>query len=438
MNASKSRYLVALALLLGALARPWAQPAPPAAPAPVELSVVTDKPAALYTVGEQVRFMVTLRRDGAPAADGDVAWQLDKDGVAPVTRGTVKVANGSATVTGSLAEPGFLACRLTYTPPGGKAVTSVAGAGFEPEKIKPSLPVPDDFDTFWAAQKAKLRAQAAPAALKTVPSPSADTDCFDVQIPCLDWRPVSAYLAKPKDAKPGSLPIILSVHGAGVRGSSLGGAVGNSRGYRALSMDLNANGIANGKPDAWYTEMANGDLRDYRFQGRDDREKCYFLGMFLRLVRALDYLCSQPEWDGKHVIVTGGSQGGGQSLAAAGLDPRVTLICAGVPAICDHSGKVAGRINGWPKLVPDVDGKPDPKILEVARYFDCMNLATRSKARAVLSVGFIDTVCPPSSVYAAYNALPGTKDIVCEPLMGHASTDRIGRAFGAAMRAHLQ
>ena len=74
--------------------------------------------------------------------------------------------------------------------------------------------------------------------------------------------------------------------------------------------------------------------------------------MFLRLVRALDFLTSRPEWDGKHLIVIGHSQGGGQALAAGGLDPRVTLIASGVPAICDHSGRAAGRINGWPKLVP--------------------------------------------------------------------------------------
>ena len=89
--------------------------------------------------------------------------------------------------------------------------------------------------------------------------------------------------------------------------------------------------------------------------------------MFLRLTRALEFLTSQPEWDGKILMVEGGSQGGGQSLAAAGLDSRVTFIAAGVPAICDHSGKAIGRINGWPKLVPDKDGKPDPQALQAAR-----------------------------------------------------------------------
>ena len=171
---------------------------------------------------------------------------------------------------------------------------------------------------------------------------------------------------------------------------------------------------------------------------REDCQQCYFLGMFLRLVRALDFLTSQPEWDGKVLMVEGGSQGGGQSLAAAGLDSRVTFIAAAIPAICDHSGRAIGRINGWPKLVPDKDGKPDAKILQVARYFDAMNFATRSKAEAILSVGFIDGVCPPTSVYAAYNNLPGKKQIVTEPLMGHSSTAKIQKAFAEARASYLK
>jgi hypothetical protein len=77
-----------------------------------------------------------------------------------------------------------------------------------------------------------------------------------------------------------------------------------------------------------------------------------FLGMFPRLVRAIDFLTSQPEWDGCVVIVFGSSQWGAQVIVAAGLDPRVTFFAAGIPAMCDHIGILAGRVNGWPKFVP--------------------------------------------------------------------------------------
>lgn len=78
-------------------------------------------------------------------------------------------------------------------------------------------------------------------------------------------------------------------------------------------------------------ELSRGELKDYRNAGHEDRETCYFKGMFLRLVRAIDFLTSQPEWDGKTLIVYGSSQGGYQAIVAAGLDSRVSYFCAGVP-----------------------------------------------------------------------------------------------------------
>ena len=251
------------------------------------------------------------------------------------------------------------------------------------------------------------------------------------------WSPVSGYFGLPKDAEPKSLPAILWVHGAGVRSSSLGNAVKGAK-WDMLSMDINAHGIPNGKPSEYYSDLSKGRLKDYRQAGRESRETVYFRGMFLRLVRALDFLTSRPEWDGKHLIVIGHSQGGGQALAAGGLDPRVTLIASGVPAICDHSGRAAGRINGWPKLVPmGEDGKPEPKSLEAGRYVDGVNFASRCKAQAIMSVGFIDTVCPPSSCYAAYNCLQGPKEIVNVPLMGHAAPAEIHSAFADCVLGHV-
>jgi cephalosporin-C deacetylase-like acetyl esterase len=161
--------------------------------------------------------------------------------------------------------------------------------------------------------------------------------------------------------------------------------------------------------------------------------------MFLRLMRAIDFLTAQPEWDGRTLIVHGSSQGGAQSIVAAGLDSRVTFFAAGVPAMCDHSGAVVERISGWPKLVPnDADGKPDPKVLEVARYYDAMNFATRARAAGIVTVGFIDTTCPPTSVYAAYNALKGKKDIFNDPPSVHRVSPGAGEAMRNAILRHVE
>ncbi len=402
-----------------------------------KLTVVTDRPDALYAVGQQVEFKVTLQEGNQPVHKGRVSYVLDNDGIGPpISKGSLP-PDGPLVIRGSLGKPGFLRCQVVWQGVAKKSLTALASAGFEPEKIPASLPVPEDFDAFWAAQKRKLAQVPAKATLTPVKSPDPGVECFDVQVACLG-KPVSGYFARPVGAKPKSLPAMLYVHGAGVRSSSLGAAFGAAK-RGMLGMDINAHGIPNGKPDDFYTQLRQGELKEYPRSGREDREKCYFLGMFLRLVRAMDFLCSQPEWDGRVLAVQGSSQGGGQSLVAAGLDSRVTILAAGVPAICDHTGCAVGRINGWPKLVPNrADGKPDPQILQAARYFDAMNFATRTKAEAIVSVGFIDGTCPPTSVYAAYNNLPGKKCMVIEPLMGHSFTPKINAAFAKAIEEHVR
>ncbi|HAL71193.1 MAG TPA: acetylxylan esterase [Verrucomicrobiales bacterium] len=399
------------------------------------IKAVTDRPQALYQTGETARFDLTVTQDGKPLAQGQIQCSLSKDGVEPKREETLQIKDGKATLTGTLGEPGFLLLRASIA---GQKDFAQASAGFSPQEIKPSLPVPDDFDAFWAAQKAALAQVEMKSTLTPVTSTLPKVAVYDAQITCLG-APVSGYYAKPKDAKAKSCPAILFVHGAGVGGSSLGAVAWSEREGGMLSMDINAHGLPNGKPKAFYDEQAAGALKDYRFQGRDDREKCYFKGMFLRVIRALDFLTAQPEWDGKTLIVYGSSQGGFQAFAAAGLDPRVTFFCAGVPAGCDHTGIAAGRINGWPKLVTITDGKAVEAELQTARYFDNVNFATRAKCQgAAVTVGFIDTVCPPSSVYAAYNVLTMPKTLHTMPLTGHKSSPEASAFMTEAALAHVR
>lgn len=402
--------------------------------AAVKLKVAADRPDALYHVGETATFLIDVMQDNKPLAEGKVTCVLSKDGWQPQPAQTVAVKDGKAAVQGKLDEAGFLLVRVTS----GKT-SALAGAGYDPLQIKPSMPVPDDFDQFWAAQKEALAKVPVKSTLTPVTVTEKGLDAFDVQVDCLG-KPVSGYFGRPRDAKPKSLPAILFVHGAGVRSSSLGSTSWAMREGGMLAMDINAHGIPNGKPNEYYTELTNGELKDYRSHGRTDREENYFKGMFLRLVRAIDFLTAQPEWDGKTVIVYGSSQGGFQAFAAAGLDSRVTFICAGVPAGCDHTGSQVNRISGWPKLVPNDDkGQPDAASLQTSRYFDCVNFATRAKCKgAAVTVGFIDTTCPPTSVYAAYNALPITKTMHADVDAGHTNTPAASKFMQEAAYKHVR
>jgi cephalosporin-C deacetylase len=406
------------------------------------LKVVPERESGIYDVGEEAVFIVTVSRGDDRVTDGSVNFVVDDflaaGKAAGLPQGNVKLGNGPAKVVAKGRRPEFLRCQVTYTPAEGKAVRASAGVGFSPEEIGLSLPVPDDFDEFWAEQKRQLADVPLGPKLTSVENKTNGVESFNVQVQCLGGAPVSGYFSKPIDAKPKSLPIVLWVHGAGVRSSSLPNSLkGAQAGF--LSMDINAHGSPNGKPGAFYSELSRGALNDYRYAGRKSRDTIYFRGMYLRIVRAIDFLTAQPEWDGKTVVAVGHSQGGGQSLVAGGIDDRVTFIAPGVPAICDHSGNSAGRVNGWPKLVPNgADGKPDSKIQMAARYVDAVNFASRCKAEAIMSVGFIDAVCPPSSCYAAYNALLGKKSVINEPLMGHAAPQHIQDAFWARIVEHAK
>lgn len=412
-----------LALLLLATSPVWAKD--------YTLNVTTDRPDALYQVDETVTFTISLQHDGAPVAVGEVAYALTNDGEEEIAKGALSLAADPVQVSGALSKPGFLRCEAAFTPPNGKKVTALAGAGIDPLLIKPSLPPPDDFDAFWDGKKAALAEVPINARLTPVTSSAGNIECFDLQLDCLGGAPVSGYLARPKGAAAKSLPALLTVHGAGVQ-SAVKRDDYAARGL--LALDINAHGIPNSQPEAYYDALAAGRLKEYRYQGRESRETYYFLGMYLRLIRAMEFLTAQPEWNGTELIVCGSSQGGGQAIVAAGLDTRVTAFAANVPAMCEHTG----RVNGWPRLVPrDASGTPDPQIAEAARYFDAMNFAARTKADAVVSAGFIDNTCRPTSVYAAYNNLSGTKRIINEPKMTHTTWPSFTEAQDALIAAHM-
>ena len=412
-------------LLLGsalALAAPLACPGqqPPAkAPPEYAFSVNADRPDALYHVGETVTFHVALNHGPQPAGNEEISWTISKDGFPPERTGQTTLQQGQADLTGKLDEPGFVRCEVQFKHEK-DVFKGLAAAGVDPLGIKPSMPAPADFDAFWTQKVKELEAIPLHAQLTSVPVPPirAGAEAFDVQCDCVG-KPMSGYYGRPAGAQPHSLPAMVIFHGAGVDSANLDQVCGWAKaGF--ICLDINAHGIPNGKPREFYNELAAGELKTYRTEGSASRDTYYFLGMYLRAQRALDFLTAQPEWDGRTLVANGGSQGGAQAIASAGLDKRVSFLVAIEPAMCDHTGLVIGRPVGWPKLVlKGPDGKPDPATLQAARYFDSVNFAARVKAPAFFSVGFLDALCPPTTVYAAYNNVATKKDMNDEIHGGH-------------------
>lgn len=397
----------------------------------MSLTVVSDRPDAVYKKGETVSFRISLREKGEPDENQLATWEIVKDGLAPVASGTTPLENGEATVSVKVDEPGFLLCQATVP---GESKPALGGAAIDPLEIRPSSKMPRDFDAFWKEQLNRLNAVPKNFQLTPVPSPTAGVDTFDLQADCLG-APVSGYFARAVDAKKGSLPAILLLHGAGVGSGRLETAA-NWAQKGLLALDINAHGLPNGKPDEFYKDLAAGDLKDYPTWGQEKRETVYFLGMFLRVVRALEFLTSQPEWDGRTLIAFGSSQGGAQALAGAALDNRVTFVVAGVPAMCDHAAELAGRDPGWPKFLRTTAALK-PAVQKAVSYFDMVSMASRIKVPVFFTVGFLDQTCPPATVYAAYNELGGEKSIFNDVPSGHTNTPNAKRLMQKAALYHI-
>jgi len=292
----------------------------------------------------------------------------------------------------------------------------------DPLKLKPGLKAPKDIIKYWDTEKQLLKALQLDVKFGKNESKEYAFVCFDTEINCTGPKPARGYFAKPTKAPSKSLPIVLLVHAAGVKGSWCRSESKDALRYAKMGngticFDLNAHGMLDGQPDEYYNNLEKGELKDYYIQGLEDRENFYFRGMYLRLIRTLDFLTKLPEWDGKRILVIGESQGGGQALAAAGLDQRVSAVVATVPAMCDWGGTLAGRKGGWPQPYERPANKE--KMKKVLPYFDTANLLKNSKATIVVEIGLIDNTCPATSVYAAINQAKGQKIIYPVPYREH-------------------
>ena len=381
------------------------------------VSVVTDRADAVYARNAPITFHVKVLSSGKPATE-TAKYVISNDGIGSLKSGTLDVRDGSAEIPWTQATPMIVRCTVTYTPTGGKAISGMAAAAVAPYEIQPTATVPDDFMEYWNAQKAELAKVPMDAQLTPVEVKTPDVEVYDITLANVNGAHVHGYFGKPKGNGP--FPAVMRIPGAGVGSASLGYAEQMAaKGF--LVMSISVHDLPNAQPTQFYKDKFTGPLKGYYLQNRDNRDTYYFHRTVLGNIRSIDYLTSRPEWDHKHMVVNGSSQGGGMTLITTGLDSRVTAAAANVPALCDHSGRDFGRPSGWPQLAPvGDDGKLDPQVLQVSRYYDAVNFARRIKVPVIFGVGLIDNTCRPTTVFSAYNMLQGSKKIDIAPLMGHA------------------
>ncbi len=408
-----------------------------------KIEAETDRPEAVYRSGESVEFHIRLLKDGKPVSGQKLLWNAHGDHGLGAS-GELTSAAEPVTLRITPRGPGFTLLKVDFRITLDKKIYARAGAMTDPESIRPGASEPADFDAFWKSQKQAVRSE--PMVPEVVPLEVEEPyrgrfEVFDVTVNTPGTNPVRAYLTRPVGEPGRKFPAMITWHAAGVRS-----AIRQYRfaGMGLLVLDVNAHGIDNGGRHEDYVRLYQTTMKDYRFEHAESRNDIYFNGMYRRLIRALDYLKTRPDWDGRTLIVYGGSQGGAQALVAGGLDSDVTAVIAHEPALCDHGAPFAGRTPGWPKFIQQKAGKPvDPAVAQAVLYYDSAFFAARiRRADCLLLTGFIDTTCVPSSVYAAFNSIPSaSKRIVNFPQAIHGSYpefDQVTDEFLARLLKHKE
>lgn len=397
-----------------------------------EITVSAAKPGGVYQVGEKIVWHLAVTGADSPGID-KIAYVLKRGNQTEVGRGELALGGNGADLETKLDAPGALFAEFTATPTGKTPIKNWAGALVAPDQIPPSAPRPADFDAFWRAKVQELAAVPIDPVLEPGESGSPTVDYWKVTLDNIRGTKVRGQLARPKTGA--KFPALLIVQWAGVYPLAKDWATSHAR-QGWLTLNINAHDLPIDAPADFYAQQTA--LRNYTTIGNDDREKSYFLRMFLSCYRAADYLTGRDDWDGKTLVVMGTSQGGLQAIMTGGLYPKITALLANVPAGCDQTGLLAGRLPGWPRAFADTRGKDAAKVMETSKYFDAVNFASHVTCPALVSVGLIDTTSPPSGVLAAFNQMHGPKELVVMERSDHQGHNNTQAAFNARSAAWLK
>ncbi|WP_373826685.1 acetylxylan esterase [Bacteroides heparinolyticus] len=396
----------------------------------------------LYKTGEEATVEVHFYKYGIPQNGVMVNYELGGDMMPSEIKGTIVLKNGKAVIPmGTMSEPGFRDCRMTATVDG-KIYKHHIKVGFSPEKIRPYTQIPADFGDFWNKNKAELAKVPLIYTKELVKEYCTDQmDCYLVRLQVNErGQAIYGYLFYPKHAKEASCPVVLCPPGAGIKTIKEPLRHKYYAEHGCIRFEIEIHGLNPKMPTEDFKDISNafnGKENGYLNNGLDNRDNYYMKRVYMACIRSIDLLVSLPEWDGRNVVVQGGSQGGALALVAAGLDPRVTACIANHPALSDMAGYMAGRAGGYPHFFR-VAGMDTPDKLNTMAYYDVVNFARSIKVPTRMTWGYNDDVCPPTTSYAVYNVLQCPKEALITPINEHWTSEDTEYGHLTWMLNHLR
>ncbi len=290
---------------------------------------------------------------------------------------------------------------------------------YRPERVEPL-----NFDEFWAATIAQANEAATEPVFTPVDSGLSTVDAFDVTFSGYNGQPIKGWLLLPASRQE-PLPAVVEYIGySGGRSFPSDWLLWSAAGYAHFVMDTRGQGSGFLPGDTSDPELEGGNPQVAGFMTRGILSPAtyYYRRVFTDAVRAVSTIRQHPAVDASRVAVVGGSQGGGIALAVSGLAPDLAAVVSDVPFLCHYRRATEITDSNPYKEISLYCVSHRDKIeqaFETLSYFDGVNFAPRATAPALFSVGLMDQVCPPSTVFAAHNHYGGEKEITIWPYNGH-------------------
>ncbi|MBA2382732.1 MAG: acetylxylan esterase [Chloroflexi bacterium] len=308
---------------------------------------------------------------------------------------------------------------------------------------RPDRTEPADFDAFWEATLRTSRAVAGQPTFRPVETPLKAVTVEDVTFTGFAGQPIRGWLLAPAGAS-GRLPTVVEYIGyGGGRSLPFQWLQWATAGYAHFVMDTRGQGSSwspGDTPDLEAEGAGAGHYPGFVTRGVDRPETWYYRRLLTDAVFALDAARAHRLVDPERLIVTGKSQGGGLALGVAGLVPDVAAAAIDVPFLC-HWRRAIAVTDEHPyrelRQYLSIHRDREAAVFATTSYVDGLNFAARASAPALFSVGLMDEVCPPSTVFAAYNHYAGPKEIRVWPYNGHEAGELEGQSDRYAFLARL-
>ncbi len=294
----------------------------------------------------------------------------------------------------------------------------------ELRKYLGSSPLPADFDTYWDESLAELKA--IPPELELIPSSfqSPSAECFDLYFTGTGNARVHAKLLRPRNATK-KHPAVVQFHGySGNSGDWSDKLNYVSAGFTVATLDVRGQGGLSQD----ITPVTGTTLRGHIIRGVDDAnpKNLLFRHIFLDTARLAQLVMGMDEVDSTRVGAMGGSQGGGLALACASLTPEINRTAAAFPFLSDYrrvwnmdlAKDAYDELKYYFRWFDPTHSRED-EFFHRLGYIDIQNLAPRIRSRIFMATGLMDTVCPPSTQFAAYNKITAPKEQVFYHDFGH-------------------